>query len=229
MDIALMSQPESRFSSGLACQLLANGALYGPTVGVLIQIGGLADRGTLSITGPAGQRLDVDGYFGQYFGGTGSLESTNRLDQLPPPFFSAGTWMLSLTGDSTVTPFGQVVQLPPQLKWTNRDSLTTISRTGDTLITWDPTGYSATDSASISLSVGGPSEVDCLVPANTGSVILARSLLEQLMPTTDGLLRVQVSSSSRDRSRFNVQLKTSAPMPVIFGYGFGETLRVVIR
>jgi hypothetical protein len=156
-------------------------------------------------------------------------EAASRLDQLPPPFFTAGAWTLSLTGDSTVNPFEQVVQLPPTLKWTNRDLLTTISRSIDTAITWDPAGYSPTDAASVALSVGGPAELECSVPASAGGVILPRSLLEQLVPSAEGLLRVEISSNPQDRPRFNVQMRRGASMPVIFGYGFGETLRVPVK
>jgi hypothetical protein len=228
-DIGLLSPSQSPVSSGRVCRLLSDRAFYGTTAGILTVIGGSLARGTLAIAGPAGQRLSVDGYSGEYFGGTASVEPMSRVDQLPPPFFTAGAWTLSLFGDSSVSPFQQAVQLPPTLTWTNRKLLTAISRTVDTAITWDPTGYSPTDVASVALSVGGPAELECSVLASAGGIILPHSLLEQLVPTADGLLRVQISSDPQDRRRFNVQLRTGGSMPVLFGYGFGETLRVPVK
>ncbi len=225
-DIALLAQPQSPEPGYPVCQM-ASGALYGYTIDFII--GGGARSGTLLLTGPTGQQLDVIGYDGQYFGGTGSLESATSPDQLPPPFFSAGTWLLSVTGDTVVNGFQQALRLPPQLTWTNRASLATISRANDTAITWDPAGYSSTDIAYIALSGGGPGEVDCLAVATSGGVTLGRSLLGQLTPTTDGLLRVGISNGPLDRQRFDVPLKVGGSMPVVFGYGFGETLHVVVK
>lgn len=226
--IALLAGTQFPAPSGPACQV-TTGASYGATGAILVVPGTNGLHGSLVVTGPAGQRLVVSGDFGQYFGVTGSTEPASSPAQLPPPFFSAGAWTLSVSGDEWVADFQQILQLPPELKWTNRDSLNTISRTSDTAITWDPSGYSATDIASITLSGSGAGEVDCLVPANAGSVTLSSSLLGQLTPTTDALLSVGVSSSPRDRSRFNVPLKAGGSMPVVFGYGFGETLRVVVK
>jgi uncharacterized protein (TIGR03437 family) len=225
-DIALLAQPQSPDPGYPACQI-ASGARYGISVGFFIGGGGRAGR--LLLTGPAGQQLAVIGYDGQYFGGTGPAGSANSPDQLPPPFFSAGTWLLSVTGDTVVNGFQQALQLPPELTWTNRASLTTISRASDTAITWDPAGYSATDIAYITLTGGGLSEVGCLARATSGGVTLGRSLLGQLAPTSDGLLSVNISNDLRDRQPFNVPLKAGGTMPVVFGYGFGETLRVVVK
>lgn len=226
-EIAGLSGTQSPASTGPACQV-TTGAVSGLT-GAFLFGPGAEPRGSLVLTGPAGQRLAVSGYFGQYFGATGSTEPAGSPAQLPPPFFSAGAWALSVSGDDYVADFQQILQLPPELKWTNRDSLTTISRTSDTAITWDPAGYSATDIAGIALRGGSTSEVDCQVPANAGSVTLPRSLLGQLTPTTDALLSVGVFSSPKDRLRFNVPTKAGGTMPVVFGYGFGETLRVAVK
>jgi uncharacterized protein (TIGR03437 family) len=223
-EIGLLSPTQRPASGDAACQITngANSTVAGAFFSAV-------PRGSLVLTGPAGQTLTVTGYSGQYIGGTGSAEPVDSPDQLPPPFFSAGTWTLGVTGDSTVAAFQQAFQLPPELTWTNRGSLNTVSRTSDTAITWDPAGYSATDIATVHLSGGGTTSVDCLVPATTGSVTIPGSLLQQLVATPDGLLRVQISSNPPDRLRFNVPMKFLGSMPVILSYGFGDTLRVVLK
>jgi uncharacterized protein (TIGR03437 family) len=223
-EIGLLSPTQVPASGGAACRI-TNGASSG-VVGVIFLV---RPQGSLVLTGPAGETLAASGQSGQYFGSTGSQELVNSPDQLPPPFFSAGTWTLGVTGDSTVAAFQQEFQLPPELKWTNRALLSTVSRTNDTAITWDPVGYSATDIATVHLSGGGTTSVDCQVPATTGSVTIPGSLLQQLVATPDGLLRVQISSNPQDHLRFNVPMKFLGSMPVILSYRFGDTLRVVLK
>jgi uncharacterized protein (TIGR03437 family) len=224
-EIGLLSPTQSPASGGAACQI-TNGA-NSTGVGAIFVVA--RPQGSLVLTGPAGQTLTADGYFSQYFGGKGSAEPVDSPDQLPPPFFSAGTWTLDVSGDPRVAAFQHTFQLPPELNWTNRGSLNTVSRASDTAITWDPAGYSATDVATVNLSGGGTTSVDCHVPATSGSVTIPRSLLQQLPATADGLLRAQISSNPPDRVRFDVPMKLFGSMPVILGYGFGDTLRVVLK
>ena len=146
-EIGLLSPTQSPASGGAACQI-TNGA-NSTSVGAILVVA--RPQGSLVLTGPAGQTLTADGYSSQYFGGTGSAEPVDSPDQLPPPFFSAGTWTLDVSGDPRVAAFQHTFQLPPELKWTNRGSLNTVSRTSDTAITWDPAGYSATDVATVTL------------------------------------------------------------------------------
>jgi hypothetical protein len=60
-------------------------------------------------------------------------------------------------------------------------------------------------------------------------VTIPGSLLQQLVATPDGLLRVQISSNPQDHLRFNVPMKFLGSMPVILSYRFGDTLRVVLK
>lgn len=223
-DIAQLAGPQSPGSGYPACQL-DSGAIVGQLNGFLLG----PTNGSLVLNGPAGQHLEAVGDNGRYslpFSGASTAPASSP-DQLPPSVFSAGAWTLSLTGDSTIRPFQQTLQLPPPLNWTNRASFTTISRAGDAVITWDPAGYSATDVSNITLNAASGA-VTCQVPAKAGSVTLVSSMLEELAPTANGLLSVQISSSPRDSQRFTVTTSAGS-MPVVFGYGFGETLWVVIK
>src|SRR5205823_8613465 len=65
---------------------------------------------------------------------------------LDPPALSPGTWQIEGPGGKTIGPFESAITLPPLIRWTNRDQLSTISRSRDQTLSWDPAGYTETRS-----------------------------------------------------------------------------------
>jgi hypothetical protein len=225
-DIAQLAQRQYPDSGSAACSL-ENGASIYSIAGFIY--GPNDPKGSLALSGPAGQKLEIMGNEGTYIGGVGSTDPVSSPELLPPPFFSAGAWSLSLRGDSTVRDFQQALHLPPPLTWTNRDSFTSISRTEDAVIRWDSAGYSSADILRVSLSGGSSIGIACRVPANSGSLTLPHALLAQLAPSANALITVAVSGNPRDLQRFAVQLTAGGSMPVVFVYGYEDVLQVAVR
>lgn len=104
-----------------------------------------------------------------------------------PPFFTAGEWNLRVTGGRTVAPF-EVARIPtPPLRWTNRDSLSAISRQQDLRVTWASDGYVEADLLTVTVStpansVGRADAVSCRARASAGETTVPAPLLSDLAP-----------------------------------------------
>ncbi len=91
-----------------------------------------------------------------------------------PPFFDAGEWTVSAAGGRAVTAFSITQQLPPVLRWLNRESLGTVDRGSDLTVTWAADGYSSADVLTVLLSSSNTgagstaNTVTCRAPASAG-------------------------------------------------------------
>jgi len=189
--------------------------------------------GSLTFTGPAGQQLTATA---RANGSNGSGYSVvlpltgevSSLDQLPDPFFAGGTWNVSATGDTVILPLQFSFVLPPEIHWTNADSLSTISRDSDVTVTWDPGGYSASDVMGVSLQGlgGSPIGVQCMVPAQNGSAVLPQSLLQRISPTVEGVLGLGLANA---HSSFQAPFADGTSGVGVLTYSLGEAIQVTIQ
>ena len=190
-----------------------------------IPIGTAPAGPSLSLTGPSNQAVEVQANpFGYSFSAP-QPPTVATVAQLPPPFFVPGSWQVTAPGGDTVGAFQQVYTLPPQVRWTNRESLTTVTREKDLPITWNPLGYSAQDVISISL-YGASAGVACTAPAQQGSLALPTSLLGQIGPGSGSLglfIRPQRSTV------FSLRLTVGGTAPGILSYAFSDGLAVTIQ
>src|SRR6185437_6905785 len=123
--------------------------------------------------------------------------ATSTPDALPPPFFTAGQWQISSPGSAAVKPFQGSALFPPQIRATNFANLTTINRTRDQTIAWDPIGYSDSDVATFTLSATqsitqgfttttSNESVTCRAHASAGQITVPSSLLAAFAPSASG-------------------------------------------
>jgi hypothetical protein len=147
-----------------------------------------------------------------------------------PPFFIPGPWRIEGPGGTTIGPFKADLVLPPAIHWTNRDNLATIDRGQDQDVTWDPTGYSITDVATVTLSLtrlaalGLPNgQILCRAPAATGKVTIPSVLLETL-PLGSASLRLGIAPRPNQRTLFSLPLTGGSAARAFFDYSFSETI-----
>src|SRR5262249_3739987 len=80
------------------------------------------------------------------------------LNVIPPkdpresPFFTAGTWTFPAPGGRTTGSFQAARELPPPVRWLNRDSLSAINPGNDQPVTWAPDAYTADDVMTVTLT-----------------------------------------------------------------------------
>jgi hypothetical protein len=150
--------------------------------------------------------------------------SGNPLGMPPsdPPFLVPGTWRIEGGGGTTIGPFQADLVLPPTVNWTNRDSLVTIDRGQDQVVTWDPTGYTDADVTAVNLSVPS-AQVFCRAPAATGKLTIPSSLLEAL-PLGSASLRLGIAPRPNRRTLFSLPLTDGSTAQAFFDYSFSETI-----
>jgi uncharacterized protein (TIGR03437 family) len=188
----------------------ANGNVAGPSI---------------TLTGPSNQTADVPASILGYQFSPPSPPAAATAADLPPPFFGPGPWQVTAPGGDTVGPFQQVYTLPPQVRWTNRESLTTFTRDRDLPIIWNPQGYAADDVISVLLS-SGSTGMFCTAGAQEGSLALPASLLEQVATGTGFL---QLNIGSRQRLLFNLPLTGGGTAIGLVSYSFNDVLAVTIQ
>jgi uncharacterized protein (TIGR03437 family) len=182
---------------------------------------------SLTLKSPANVRVSVPGVFGsEYFFAPDPPPAVATAAELPPPFFEPGPWQVTAPGGDTVGAFQQTNELPPQVRWTNRESLTTFSRDGDLRLTWDPQGYSATDVMNIVFLTGSLMGISCVAPAQTGELIVPAALLQQIA-AGPGSLELYIASQTP--TVFKIPLTAGGVAPVVISYGFSNSLAVTVQ
>ncbi len=170
---------------------------------------------------------------GFYSGGLPVTGPADSPEQLPDPFFAAGTWNISATGESVIAPFQLSFRLPPLILWTNRESLSTISRNSDVTVTWYPSGYLPSDIMSVTVSAAtilpGTVGISCRAPAVNRTVVLPQSLLQRVSPTPAGVITIEVSPRVSDSPHFQVPFTDKATGPGWITYSVREMDHAVIQ
>jgi len=183
----------------------------GASAGVLTVISELNVGNQLTVRGPGDKQLDfVPGPAHSSSVPVGP--AVNSPGQLPPPFFSAGQWLASASGNSSVQPCMATLSIPSPIQITNYDQAKTIDHTKDLTITWDPTTYSDADFVNVQLYgqlpsqwCQGPRPVFCRVPAADGTSTIPAAMLNSFQPATGSL---SLSIERKPRHRGNVHSRT---------------------
>lgn len=178
----------------------------------------------LTLTGPSGQMVEIPAQPIGYELSLPQPPTVAAAAELPPPFLTPGAWNVSVPGGDTIGAFGQAYQLPPQVRWTNRESLTTFGRTADLSITWNPQGYTAQDVLNVLLSESSTS-LSCSVAAQAGSIVVPASLLQQFAAGSGTL---QLVIGPQTPTVFDVPLVAGGSAPVATSYYFSDRLSVTI-
>ncbi|HWQ56216.1 MAG TPA: hypothetical protein VN442_21190 [Bryobacteraceae bacterium] len=237
-DAALMAQPLVADEAYYGCRL------FNPAVTARFTAVDDFDAGEqLVVTGP-GKSLEVPRTLRVvYLNVLPAPEAKPSPKDLPGPFFTAGTWRVASAGGATVTPFDASLPVPPPLRWINRDSITSIDRSVDQAITWEPDGYSPTDVMTATLT-SGAFQVDgtaratgmiCRAPASAGRLTLPAELLRDLptspISTLFPLVSLQLRLTPKPwlRQRFELPLVAGGTESALFEYLFTDTLRTNLR
>jgi uncharacterized protein (TIGR03437 family) len=181
---------------------------------------------SLTLTGPANETVNVPTTGSEYSFAPDPPPAVSTPANLPPLFFAPGVWQIAAPGGFVVSAFQQVYQLPPQVRWTNRGSLTTFGRDADVTILWDPRDYSANDTLHVFLMNGTPTAISCQVPAQLGELVLPATLLLQIA-SGPGTLELYISP--QQPTVFNIPLINSGTAPAIVTYFFSDSLAVTIQ
>ncbi len=117
--------------------------------------------------------------------------------------------------------FAVNLTLPPD--FTSVQYASEIAKDRDYTVTWNPSGYSASDIAYISLS----STVTCRVRAWEGKITIPKALLSGVAAGT-GPLSIYVAPYPAARPQFSLERTDGTRLPGIIDYGFGSLKLVTV-
>jgi uncharacterized protein (TIGR03437 family) len=206
------------------CQL----NLDGGAVGAILVNAPPFDAGTPVVTGPGGVRIAMDGNFGHY--STTPPDTSYTLDALPPPSFAPGDWAVEVPGGKNIAAFRAALRVPPALRWTNRATVSPVSRASDLTLRWDPTGYSDREWMQGSVGVGTGS-VTCQAPATAGSIAIPASLIAQLPAVTSVTPMVELLLTPANSSPvvYSVPLVAGGAFPGMATFSYLEVVSVELK
>jgi uncharacterized protein (TIGR03437 family) len=208
------------------CQLSAGSA----AAGVFLNVPPL-DAGTPVVIGPGGVRLTMSGSGGIY--STAPSATAYALNAIPPSSFVPGDWSVQVSGGKDVAVFQAGLRIPPALRWTNRAMISPVSRSGDLILNWDPTGY--TDQEWMQGSIGvGTAAVICQAPATAGSITIPASLISELpaTPTTatgTPMVELLLAPTNSNPQLYTVPLVGGGSFPGIATFSYLEMVWVELR
>ena len=232
-----LDSPKSSLESGRSFCSTAIAAAFLVAPGIEKDVAGRS----LTLVGPSNESADVPAsdLGGSYSFTADSPPPADTAADLPPPFFVRGSWQVIVPGGNTVGPFQQSYQLPPQIQWTNRESLTTLGREADLLVAWNPQDYLATDVMTVTLTSPSPAGSGlaaallgssigffCTAPAQSGQIIVPADLLQQLA-AGPGTLRLYVTP--QQPTVFSLPLTAGGTAPGVLSYFFSDSLSVTIQ
>ena len=213
------------------------GALTGQTSGCRMSLNAFSagilhplalDGGVPVVVGSTGVRLPMEGGHGYYSKSFSAM--TYTLDAIPASFFATGDWWVEAPGGRDVAAFQASLRIPPILRWTNRASVSTVSRANDLTLTWDRAGYTDREWVQASVHVGSAA-ADCQTPATAGSITIPASLISQLPDSGAAVARVQLmlTPANRDLALYTVPLIGGGTFPGVSSFGFLDTASVELR
>jgi uncharacterized protein (TIGR03437 family) len=225
-EIGLLAQPLTSDEHYFGCTLAPP---FGVTGAIIFAN---EDAGpALTLTGPDRTAI-LTGNFGLYTTAGIPLGGPSS----DSPFFVPGAWKIEGPGGQTVPPFEASLQLPPVVRWTNRDTLTTLDRAQDQDIIWDPSGYSDTDVTTVSVALtrlaaaGSPApEILCRAPATTGRLTIPAALLQAIPSPGLSSLRLAIAPRPNRRELFSLPLTDGSAARAFFDYSFSETISTQLR
>jgi uncharacterized protein (TIGR03437 family) len=219
---------------------LMTGLLNIPVAGCQLSTGGTAiatllrvppfDAGVPVVAGPGGARIPMDGIAGHY--STKPSDATYPLEAVPPSSFVPGDWSVEAPGGRDIAAFQIALRFPPPLRWTNRATISPVSRTNDLILTWDATGYTDREWMQGSIGVGAGS-IMCQSPATTGSIIIPASLIAQLPAATTStgtpMVELLLRPPNANPSLYAAPLVTGGSIPGLAIFSYLEMVWVEMR
>ncbi len=206
----------------------------GASAGFLFRQAPLTVGDQVSVQGPDGKQLALTGV-PFYRASVPVGPAVNSPDQLPAPFFSAGQWQASGSGNSNVQPFTATLSIPNPIQITNYDQTQMIDHPRDLTITWDPTTYSDADLVNVQLYgqlptpfFGRSQSVFCRVPASAGRATIPAALLTSFLPAT-GSLSLSLGRKPGTAGMFTVGLSDGSSIPALFQYYSAEWIFVQFK
>jgi hypothetical protein len=116
------------------------------------------------------------------------------------------------------------------MQWTNRASLSPVSRAKDLVLTWNATGYSEREwmRGSIGIGIG---YVGCQAPAAAGSITIPASMLAQL-PDAKGarpMVQLLLTPSPDNPVLYAVPLVGGGSFPGVATFSYLEAVTVDLQ
>jgi hypothetical protein len=173
-------------------------------------------------------RIAMDGSFGHY--STTPPDTSYTLDALPPSSFAPGDWAVEAPGGKNIAAFRAALRVPPALRWTNRATVSPVSRASDLTLKWDPTGYSDREWMQGSVGVGTGSVI-CQAPATAGSIAIPASLIAQFPAVTSLAPTVQLLLTAANSSPvvYTVPLVGGGAFPGMATFNYLEMVWVELK
>ncbi|MEP7351827.1 MAG: hypothetical protein ABI824_01210 [Acidobacteriota bacterium] len=145
------------------------------------------DAGTpITISGPNGTKSMPRQSTGSGFGYSLALGTG-----VPGSYLDAGTYTATVPGSSTVAGFSGSISVPSEITWTNRASLSTVTRGSNTRLTWSGGDSTSTvsitgSSSSINTTTSAFTSVSfsCTAKNSDGGFTIPASVLTQLPATS---------------------------------------------
>jgi hypothetical protein len=171
-------------SSGCAVYQFAGSDFADPVTAT-----GLDAGPQINVTGPNGAKQLAKNNQGQY-SGTFVAPSLSLNPSATPPYLTPGTYTLDNgSGGADVGAFKTTITVPPVLTWSNKASVTTVTRTQPLTINW--TGGAANGQVyvigesplSVNAATGsfnGAGEFVCVAPASAGTLTVPAAILSAL-------------------------------------------------
>ena len=180
----------------------------------------------LTFSGPDNQRLNLPRRNGLYSQALDPPAKAPTLAALPPSFLGGGSWTLGAAGGADIAAFQRSLTLPARLEWTNRNTLVSIDRSTDLVITWNSEGHAPTENVTVTLSSGSSRYTRCDASAQAGRLVVPRDILQELLPSSTANLSVSISSGP---SVTDVPLGTGGSAPLTLSTYSSETIALAIR
>jgi uncharacterized protein (TIGR03437 family) len=182
--------PFNIFTVGTCTVITFSGASTGDTGTDPTQPTYLDAGSAITVSGPNGSKqltkeATIQAYYASLGGGSGSSAT--------PLFLDPGSYTISGPGGKDVGAFSKTLTIAQPLVWTNKDSITTVTRSAGQLVTWsggDPSGTVVMSGSSILLgtALDGSDSVGafftCTSPVSTGKFTIPAIVLLSL-PASD--------------------------------------------
>ncbi len=193
-----------------------------------LQSGVRRDAGpAVQLTGPGGPNIPLTG--GDTSGSWG-YRYTNYVTAAEQPVFAGGAWQVSAPGGADLASFFQSFFLPPVSVSLDVKAGDTIPSTRDLIVTWDGSGFGASDVAKMVLIGGTSNEIaTCAVPAWTGRAQLPQSMLARFAGKHADLGLAIVPGPSA-RTIFPILQKDGSSLRTLIDYTFiASEINVVVQ
>ncbi len=219
-EIGLLAQPLTSDDSYFGCRVTPPSGAIGLLFAADVDAGN-----ALTLTGP-GQSITLPRSAGLYDASAFAMGQS---------LFVPGSWRIEGPGGANIAPFHAELTLPPPVCVANRDSLTMLDLGQDQYVLWDPSGYSDTDVATVTLSLSrlaalglSGSQIRCRTPASTGALTIPSPLL-QTLPPGSASLRLGIAPRPNRRVLFSLPLTDGSSAQAFFDYSFSETISTQMR